>query len=351
MIPADTPDEPRAHPTARSRVASGARRRRPRRREKSAVSRLRAPRCWPAGSVTSCSPTTTGAVSCGESLAGAALHRRLGSASNDAVLRCPRCHAHFDVVHAGACVDGNGRHAPTPISSRYRCWNVTECLSMAVAEAVALMTGAVRRSRRASAPPGRIRSPPASAARCARRPIADEHQHVVNVEGRQLMCVCRGCYLLFTDTERRSCAFAPSPTAIWSSRISRWTAGTGRPSRYRSGWRSSSAIRRWTGRSRSIPGRRAPPNPSWTSTAWNDIRAADPRVDMLADDTEAVLVRVPDDEDRDAAELSAAHRRLLRVRRPVANAVARLRRRSAGARIHRRILRASSTAAARWWPR
>ena len=32
-------------------------------------------------------------------------------------------------------------------------------------------------------------------------PIADEHQHVVNVEGRQLLCVCRGCYLLFTDTE------------------------------------------------------------------------------------------------------------------------------------------------------
>jgi hypothetical protein len=23
------------------------------------------------------------------------------------VLRCPRCHAHFDVVHAGACVDHN----------------------------------------------------------------------------------------------------------------------------------------------------------------------------------------------------------------------------------------------------
>jgi hypothetical protein len=28
--------------------------------------------------------------------------------------------------------------------------------------------------------------------------------------------------------------------------------------------------------------------------AWNDIHAADPRVDMLADDTEALLVRVPD---------------------------------------------------------
>ena len=31
--------------------------------------------------------------------------------------------------------------------------------------------------------------------------IADEHQHVVNVAGRQLMCVCRGCYLLFTDSQ------------------------------------------------------------------------------------------------------------------------------------------------------
>ena len=43
---------------------------------------------------------------CGESLAGAVLHRQMGS--RVALLRCPRCHAHFDVVHAGVCVDGNG---------------------------------------------------------------------------------------------------------------------------------------------------------------------------------------------------------------------------------------------------
>lgn len=70
---------------------------------------------------------------CGESLAGAALHRRLGSA--DAVLRCPSCHAHFDVVHAGACVDGNGSAdahlEPIPLLER------DGVLSMAVAEAVA----------------------------------------------------------------------------------------------------------------------------------------------------------------------------------------------------------------------
>jgi len=42
--------------------------------------------------------------SCEGSLAGAALHRSV--AGRDPVLRCPRCHAHFDVVHAGASLDG-----------------------------------------------------------------------------------------------------------------------------------------------------------------------------------------------------------------------------------------------------
>ncbi|MDT5330414.1 MAG: hypothetical protein QOF31_1711 [Mycobacterium sp.] len=44
---------------------------------------------------------------CEGSLAGAALHRPLGAATGEAVLRCPRCRAHFDVVHAGAGVDEN----------------------------------------------------------------------------------------------------------------------------------------------------------------------------------------------------------------------------------------------------
>jgi hypothetical protein len=32
-------------------------------------------------------------------------------------------------------------------------------------------------------------------------PVADEHQHVVDVNTRSLMCTCRPCYLLFTDTD------------------------------------------------------------------------------------------------------------------------------------------------------
>ena len=30
-------------------------------------------------------------------------------------------------------------------------------------------------------------------------PIGDEHQHVVDVRSRAMMCTCRPCYLLFTD--------------------------------------------------------------------------------------------------------------------------------------------------------
>jgi len=42
---------------------------------------------------------------CQDSMAGAALHRPMGAPVGQAVLRCPRCHAHFDVVHAGAGLD------------------------------------------------------------------------------------------------------------------------------------------------------------------------------------------------------------------------------------------------------
>jgi hypothetical protein len=32
-------------------------------------------------------------------------------------------------------------------------------------------------------------------------PVAEEHQHVVDVHSRSLMCTCRPCYLLFTDQQ------------------------------------------------------------------------------------------------------------------------------------------------------
>jgi hypothetical protein len=50
------------------------------------------------------------------------LHRPVGSPAGTAVLRCPRCRAHFDVVHAGACVDADADTAvhldPIPLLAR-----------------------------------------------------------------------------------------------------------------------------------------------------------------------------------------------------------------------------------------
>jgi Fe-S cluster biogenesis protein NfuA/nitrite reductase/ring-hydroxylating ferredoxin subunit len=60
--------------------------------------------------------------SCDESLAGAALHRPMGAPIGEAVLRCPRCHAHFDAVHAGVGLGGNADTAyhldPIPLLLR-----------------------------------------------------------------------------------------------------------------------------------------------------------------------------------------------------------------------------------------
>ena len=44
---------------------------------------------------------------------------------------------------------------------------------------------------------------------CA-EPIRDQHQHVVNLESRALLCTCRGCYLLFSgDAARQSYRAVP----------------------------------------------------------------------------------------------------------------------------------------------
>ena len=59
------------------------------------------------------------------------------------------------------------------------------------------------------------------------------------------------------------------------------------------------------------------------------------------------MVRVPDDETATPEMLSVAHRRLLRVRRQAADAVARVRRRTAGPGVHRRVLRLARRRAAR----
>ncbi|HEV2886511.1 MAG TPA: NifU family protein [Jatrophihabitans sp.] len=53
---------------------------------------------------------------CSEPMAGATVARRLGGAAQDAVLTCARCHAHYDVRRAGACLEDEALHLePLPL--------------------------------------------------------------------------------------------------------------------------------------------------------------------------------------------------------------------------------------------
>ncbi|WP_137147844.1 DUF5947 family protein [Mycolicibacterium sp. CR10] len=125
--------------------------------------------------------------------------------------------------------------------------------------------------------------------------IADEHQHVVNVEGRQLMCVCRGCYLLFTDRHAtlRYRAVPDRYLAFPEFALDRhrWEA-LQIPVGVAFFFRNSHLDRTVA----FYPGPAGATESELDLESWNDLRAADPRVDTMADDTEALLVRVPDDE-------------------------------------------------------
>src|SRR6201993_3030914 len=125
-------------------------------------------------------------------------------------------------------------------------------------------------------------------------PIHDEHSHVVNVAGRQLMCVCRACYLLFTDSqaELRYRAVPDRYLAFEDFALDRraWEAlqipvGV-------AFFFTNSALGRTVA---FYPGPAGATESELDLDSWNAISGADSRVRLLADDVEALLVRVPED--------------------------------------------------------
>jgi hypothetical protein len=124
--------------------------------------------------------------------------------------------------------------------------------------------------------------------------IADTHQHVVNVAGRQVLCVCRGCYLLFTDShaELRYRAVPDRYLAFPDFALDRrtWEAlqiPVGVAFFFR-----NSALDRTVA---FYPGPAGATESELDLDAWGAVEAAEPRIGLLADDVEALLVRVPSD--------------------------------------------------------
>lgn len=129
---------------------------------------------------------------------------------------------------------------------------------------------------------------------CAEPIAADQHQHVVNVAARQLMCVCRGCYLLFTEpgAELRYRAVPERYEALPGLAVDprSWDAlqiPVGLAFFFR-----NSALDRFVA---FYPGPAGATESELDVGAFSELTAGDPRVASLADDVEALLVRILDD--------------------------------------------------------
>jgi hypothetical protein len=127
-------------------------------------------------------------------------------------------------------------------------------------------------------------------------PIADEHQHVVNVAARQLMCACRACYLLFTDSnaELRYRAVPDRYLVFPDFALDRhaWEAlqipvGV-------AFFFTNSELGRTVA---FYPGPAGATESELDLDTWEMLHGKDSRIELLADDVEALLVRVPERED------------------------------------------------------
>ena len=140
---------------------------------------------------------------------------------------------------------------------------------------------------------GRRMAPTGERCEMCADPIADEHQHVVNVAGRQLMCVCRGCYLLFTDAdaELRYRAVPDRYLALPDLAVDRraWQElqiPVGLAFFFR-----NSALGRFAA---FYPGPAGACESELDLHVFAELTAGDPRLADLADDVEALLIRVPE---------------------------------------------------------
>ena len=198
-----------------------------------------------AGSGRTCSPSATVRRAARRSLAGARARapRSAGRSATGAHAARP---AAPTTTYAGPVPPRRRRAAPRPAPV------LVERRASVVASPCPAAVEPRDQPRRPGAPLGDAAAdqraaaragPTASAARCAPSPIAEQHQHVVNLDSRALMCTCRACYLLFTDRAGRpALPRRAGPLPVLPGLRARRGA-TGTRWRSRSAWPSSSPTR------------------------------------------------------------------------------------------------------------
>jgi hypothetical protein len=151
-----------------------------------------------------------------------------------------------------------------------------------------MTTGPLSSLRRITA----TRPAPVTGERCdmCAEPIAGDHQHVVNLESRSLMCTCRGCYLLFTD-QHAELRYRAVPDRYLS--VPGFTTDPGQWEELQIPVGLAFLFRN------SVQGRTVAfyPSPAGATEselplgAWDRIVEANPDLEVLLPDVEAVLVR------------------------------------------------------------
>jgi hypothetical protein len=127
---------------------------------------------------------------------------------------------------------------------------------------------------------------------CA-EPIGGEHQHVVDVVGRGLMCTCRSCYLLFT-AEGAELRYRAVPDRYLSLQGFALHAGAWDELQIPVGlafFFVNSAQERTVA---FYPGPAGATESELPLGAWDRLVEANPALGSLAPDVEALIVRMPD---------------------------------------------------------
>ena len=124
--------------------------------------------------------------------------------------------------------------------------------------------------------------------------IGAEHSHVVDIESRQLMCTCRGCYLLFASPEAHQ-RYRAVPDRYLSFPDLALSAADWDSLQIPVGlsfFFQSSVLGRVVA---FYPGPAGVAESELDLTSWDDIVAANPQLGSLRPDVEALLVTAPDD--------------------------------------------------------
>lgn len=140
------------------------------------------------------------------------------------------------------------------------------------------------------------RPEPAPYERCemCAAPVADEHQHVVNITSRSLLCTCRPCYLLFAHDDAelayravpdRYLSFAGLPAPVWDEL--ELPVGT-----------AFLFVNSSLGRVVAFyPGPAGATESELSLEAWDRLVPSVPGLDTIQPDVEALLVHTPDRSD------------------------------------------------------